>query len=262
MELLNPLKYRGFQHMLLVGFFYSSLGMMLAAILFDGYASIASCFLTTIPLILVVHRIFSAEEKLDEVAARLKISEASLLRKHFRALEMFLGIFLGMVLTSASWQLLLPEDLRATLFSTQQASVEAVGKLTASVESLGEVLAHNLKILALCLLFSLLYGSGAIFLLVWNAFLLGFVIGDLLREALGTKTLAASIAFFVHGIPEVLAYFTASLAGGILSLAFVRRKPFSPEFKKAVLDSFALSCLAVLLLILAGVLEVFVTTKL
>ena len=62
-----------------------------------------------------------------------------------------------------------------------------------------------------------------------------------------------------HGVPEILAYFVAGLAGGIISVAVIRHDMKSSNFRKVLLDSIDLIFIAVFLLIIAALLEVFVT---
>ena len=67
------------------------------------------------------------------------------------------------------------------------------------------------------------------------------------------------IRYLLHGIPEILAYFTAGLAGGIISIAIVRHDLTKPKFKHIMLDSLDLIFGSLVLLFLAALIEVFVT---
>ena len=62
-----------------------------------------------------------------------------------------------------------------------------------------------------------------------------------------------------HGIPEIFAYFIGGLAGSIISVAVIREKFGTKNFEKVVLDSSDLVLIAVLILILAAFIEVFIT---
>ena len=83
----------------------------------------------------------------------------------------------------------------------------------------------NLKVLVFCILFAVLYGVGAIFILTWNASVIGTAIGNFIRLRLAESSnyfYVASLGllrYMIHGIPEILAYFIAGLAGGIISMA-------------------------------------------
>ena len=62
-----------------------------------------------------------------------------------------------------------------------------------------------------------------------------------------------------HGVFEVLAYFVGGLAGGIISVAIINEH-FKGEYTKRILkDSFQLMLLALIMLVIAGLVEVYIT---
>jgi uncharacterized membrane protein SpoIIM required for sporulation len=122
-------------------------------------------------------------------------------------------------------------------------------------------------------LFSFLYGAGAIFILMWNASVVGTAIGNFIRtevaalanqvaSSLGAYFSVVSIGLFkyvIHGFPEILAYFIAALAGGIISIAIINHDFSTRKFEHIILDSADLLMLSIFVLFVAAVLEVFVT---
>ena len=72
----------------------------------------------------------------------------------------------------------------------------------------------------------------------------------------------ALLRYMVHGIPEIAAYITAGLAGGIISVAAIKEQFGTRKFEKIVLDSSDLILIAVLLLIVAALIEVYITPAL
>ena len=142
--------------------------------------------------------------------------------------------------------------------------------------SLVQILINNFRVLAFCILFSFLYGAGAIYILTLNASVIGVAIGSLIREGF---TILASIGkantvmayfavvplgftYLVHGIPEVTSYFTGALAGGIISVAVVCHHYKTKRFKQIVLDSVDLVALSIIILILSALIEVYITPNL
>ena len=132
---------------------------------------------------------------------------------------------------------------------------------------------NNIKVLSFCILFSFIFGLGAIFILIWNASVIGAAIGHFIRANIssiaGAAGLPKAAAYFqafslgllrysVHGIPEIAAYFTAGLAGGIISIAIVNHDFRTKNFQKVVIDSADLILISIVILIIAGFLEVFV----
>jgi uncharacterized membrane protein SpoIIM required for sporulation len=133
---------------------------------------------------------------------------------------------------------------------------------------------NNVKVLLFAILFSFVFGAGAIFVLAWNASVIGTAIGNFIRgnlalysELIGLDRIAKyfhviSIGLFryvIHGIPEILAYFVGALAGGIISVAIIKHDFGSVKFEHIVLDAADLLFISIGLLFLAAVLEVWVT---
>lgn len=133
---------------------------------------------------------------------------------------------------------------------------------------------NNIKVLIFCVLFSFIYGAGAIFILTWNASVIGVAIGDYIRlelsalthligmdkfsEYLGTITYGL-FRYVIHGVPEILAYFVAALAGGIISVAVIKHDFEGRKFEHIVLDAADLLLLSLALTFIAALLEVWVT---
>ncbi len=113
--------------------------------------------------------------------------------------------------------------------------------------------------------------------MTWNASVIAAAIGTFIRsnlsnyaEAVGFGKLTGYfqvstdgvLRYMVHGIPEIAAYFVAGLAGGIISVAVIRHDFNTKGFKKILLDSLDLVVVAILLLVVAALIEVFITPKL
>ena len=63
----------------------------------------------------------------------------------------------------------------------------------------------------------------------------------------------------IHGIPEIGGYFVGGLAGGILSIGVIQHKLGSNKFKKTMLDALNLIILAVFILFVSAVIEVWIS---
>ena len=148
------------------------------------------------------------------------------------------------------------------------------GAAFSSEDGLKLILINNFKVLLFALLFSFLYGAGAIFILAWNASVLAVAMGNLIKlkiSEIGAVTgfgiVAAyfeasgisALRYLIHGIPEICAYFFAAVAGGIISAAVVRSDYRDPKFYEIVFDSIDLIALASLLLIIGALIEVSIT---
>ncbi len=268
--LVNPTKVRGRPwEMFFIGIVYSLVGVLLGYWVFKSHVSLVMVAFTAIAAIPFVHSAIKAEE-----GREVDRKNASVLIKYFGVLTMFTFLFLGFVVTFVSLFVLLPEQTVTQIFSTQVGAIGEVrsnvtGNFFSTVSTLAVILANNLKVLFFCLLFSVVYGAGAIFILSWNASVMGAAIGDAIRGKLlgnaGTalQIVSASLAgYFVHGIPEIIAYFAGGLAGGVLSVALVQEKFQSEGLKKAWKDCLNLTAFAALLLFFAGLIEVYISPTL
>jgi uncharacterized membrane protein SpoIIM required for sporulation len=143
-----------------------------------------------------------------------------------------------------------------------------------SINILFQIITNNLVVIFVCFLFSFLFGFGSIFILSWNASVMGTAIGLIVKESLSKigslfgfekifhyfNIISVSFfSFFIHGFFEIMGYFVAGLAGGILSVAAIKHDFRTKKYKKILNDSFILFLSSLLLIILAGLIEVYVT---
>jgi len=246
----------------LIGFFYASLSILLSVWIFPDYSSLVMVFLTVLSCLYVVQGILRIEESKEKDYN----SEEWLLGEHYKVLTFLLFLFIGFVFAFAFWTLILPPDTVATLFTMQQSVVEGIREMVAtgdatSGEAFSLILFNNFKVLFISLVFAFFYGAGAIFILAWNASVMGFVVGDLARQTLGFVALPIAFTkYFLHGIPEMLAYLTISLAGGVIYIAAWRGDFLKQgRLRRLVLDSVILVALSAILLVVAAVIEVYVS---
>jgi len=264
------------QRMLIIGFLYSTVGLFLGLIVFGKYASLSGIFLTTIPLVVIMHRAFTCEEAKDMKSCQ----EYALMKEHLHVLYFFIYLFLGMVISYSFWFTFLPTDIVNNVCSSQIDTISSISRQVsatgAAIDKLGRlevILNNNLMVWGFCILFSFLYGGGAIFILTWNASVIGVAIGSVIREGLRTiarlqnnpllinyfTVLPLGLSYLVHGLPEIVSYFLAALAGGIISVAVACHHYKSKEFWHVVWDSLDLVIVSLLVLLAAAFTEVYIT---
>jgi uncharacterized membrane protein SpoIIM required for sporulation len=192
-----------------------------------------------------------------------------------RLIKFYGYFFIGTVLGFAFCSSLLPTEVSETMFSVQKREVELFssmtsGQATSFQGTFGDIFFHNLQVLFLMLLFSFIYSIGSIFLLVWNASLVGIFLEQYIHSSIPIYAkfgvLGFPSAFLVgsfsgllrllpHGIFEISAFFVASIAGGILSIAIERRMLRKGSLGRIVSDVAKLVVLSVLLLALGAYVE-------
>ena len=234
---------------------------------------------TAIPAIPLIYGIIKYEEKKD---MQLK-TEYAILKQHAKALGAFMYLFIGMVLGYTLIFVVTPTDFSYQVFDSQITTLRNIvasaptGMASESGQNLllfNHIFFNNLKVLMLAIIFSFLFGAGAIFILAWNASVIGTAIGVFINNGLleiaETTGFSKAFGYFevisigllmftIHGIPEIAAYFVAALAGGIISIAVINHHYTSEKFEKIVLDSADLILISIGLLFIAAILEVYVT---
>jgi len=222
----------------------------------------------------LIYKTFAYEAKKDLTIT----DDRMLVKNHFSALGLFMYLFLGFVVALALWYVFLPSDVVYDLFSSQISTIEGINnRPTGSVTSwnfLSVIVTNNLKVLTFCILFSFFYGAGALFILAWNASVISTAMGTFVRnglsEYIGVIGFAKVAAYFqifslallrymTHGIFEILAYFIGGLAGGLISIAMLNHKFQGEHFKLIIKDAVDLIILAILITLMAGLVEVFIT---
>ncbi len=261
--------------MMLIGFLYSSVGILLSLWIFRDQTSLIMVFLTVMACLPIVYNTMKLEESKDLVIK----SERALLKEHNKAILFFMFLFIGITASFVVWYVFLPLDTLNIVFDKQTATIQAInnhvsGNFFEQLPLLSKILINNVKVLAFSVLFALLYGAGAIFILTWNASVIGAAMGNFIRsnlsELVNTVGLAKFSTYFgvvslgllrysIHGIPEIVAYFYGGLAGGILSVAIMKQHFKNKNFSRILFDVSELMLIALSFLVVAGLLEVYVT---
>lgn len=265
-------------HLILYGFGITTVAIFLAHWVFADYASIVFVFLSVMAIIPLMFNIIKEEEKKDVS----DFHEVILLKEHSKAVLAFMALFLGITIAVVLWYVVVPADMNASIFSSQVNTINQINSRVTGMASgtsgglsaFSNIFFNNVKVLIFCVLFSFLYGAGAIFILSWNASIIGSAIGNYIRSNIATiaaqtgMTNAASyftvvsiglFKYAIHGIPEILAYFVAALAGGIISIGVIRHDFKGRKFEHIILDTADLLLISLGILFVAAILEVWVT---
>ncbi len=283
-SLMTPAKAEQRRYLMLCfGFLVSIVAGLITYAIFIGtnleaYATIAIVFFTALACVPLMYNIIKYEEEKD----LQDLKETLLLKEHGKALASFMYLFVGITVGLTLLFVVLPWETTSTFFSSQLDTLSIIrsgsnttGMVTAEqVELFGKIFFNNVMVLVVAVLFSFIYGAGAIFVLTWNASVIASAIGSFIRSNLalysdlvGLQAVAkyfhiisiGLLKYSLHGIPEILAYFTAALAGGIISVAVIRHDFGTAKFEHIILDSADLLLISLGLLFVAGILEVWVT---
>lgn len=264
--------------MFVYGFIYSTFAMFLANYILSDYASLATVFFTTLFFMPLFYRTMIYEERKDIAEF---MDEKSLLKEHSKAMLFFIFLFLGLTISFSLWYVIFAETAvfninPEEIFESQIQTINQINaKVTASpimqaLNLFGIIFQNNIKVMIFCILFSFIFGAGAIFILSWNSSVVGAALGKYVIAIItagagsaGWLYIKAStcglLRYMIHGIPEMVAYFVAGLAGGIISAALINHDFGTSKFEKILLDSSFLIIIAILIIFIGTVIEVFIT---
>jgi uncharacterized membrane protein SpoIIM required for sporulation len=259
----------------LIGILFSVVAIIFSLWVFEAQASMVMVLLVVMMSIPLMYSTIFYEEKYDTEGDR---SEKTLLKHHGKTLMFLTLLFLGFLVGFTLLYVFMPGETVGTLFSAQNEAIMQINGVTGHAiggwADFTTILANNLKVTIFCLFFAFFFGAGAIFILAWNASVIAAAAGNFFRSAIvefagSSGAIKAYFYFHVfgvsllryltHGIFEIAAYFVAGLAGGIISVGIIRHGIKSPEMSKTLFDAAILIIISILILLLAALIEVFIT---
>ncbi len=261
--------------MFIAGAIYTLVGLILSYFVFKEVAGILMVFLIVMAVLPLFYITIQNEEKLDLRYTK----ESRLLKEHGKVLSYLLFLFFGITITFALVYIFFPSTIVSSVFNLQERAILNVndnirGMLTGGITRFDvfvRILVNNIKVLFFCLIFSLLYGTGAIFILTWNASVIATAIGAVVKKEIAQTAAAAGLINFAsyfnatafgffrymtHGVFEIAAYFVMGLAGGIVSIAVIKHNLNKDQLLIDVLD---LVFISLGLLVVAAITEVYIT---
>ena len=266
------------QRLFFVGLLYVALSFLLVNLIFlrdpvfSKHSSVLVITFTVIFSMPFIHSLIRTEEIREMTEGRSR----TLFKPHFQAISALLFLFLGFLAAFTILYIVLPEKILVNNFQSQieqfcrvnyQSMEECLkqygmssitGKAVEISPDLMGIFINNIYVLIFILVFSLTFGEGAIFILAWNASVIAAAIGMLVRNSF-SQIPVGLLMYLIHGIPEIAAYFVGALAGGILSTAVIRRDLGLGRFANILCDFAIFIIIALVVLLAAALLEVYVT---
>ncbi|MFH0830017.1 MAG: hypothetical protein V1887_02570 [Candidatus Aenigmatarchaeota archaeon] len=274
-EMNKPLQLFG------TGVFFSSIAVFVSAALFAHSPSMVVVTFMTLPMVYIW----------TSLIGKRSVHEASgdtfrhLWTDNIGIAEDFLVLFLGMTVGVAIWFSVLPEEMLSNLFSEQLWNLNSIGVATgfattamATTSSAIRpdvflvIAANNLKLVLLSALLSFVFAAGALFILAWNASVVGVAVGTIINKlrvagaiapiALGQGLGLGVIFYILHLVPEVVAYFYASVAGAFISSALLKYKPMTRQSNRLLVISAAMLAISVGMIMIGALIEVGISHQL
>ncbi len=166
-----------------------------------------------------------------------------------------LAYFFGLVFSFAIWSFV----VQPGFFQVQTLEIgRVIGQITGNAVNPGftfqNILLNNTYVFAFSFMFSFLFGAGAVFIIVWNASILGVRIAQLSPTVWDIP--GKSLQFLPHGIFEIGGYVLAAISGGIISAAIIRKHHKKGVFKTVLLDSLIVFIIGFVFILIGAGIEV------
>ena len=249
-----------------LGVSYAILGIGSALLLFPRQPGLAAVAFTSLLSLPSLNRLLTVEEKQEARERRFGLTDP--FKNHKDIFGVYFFLFIGVMLVFSLFSIILPGIATNEIFAEQIEAVGIVGNAT-DENGFASIFSNNLIVFLFALLASFIYGSGSIFIIIWNASVWGVVFGVIAREAATIANFNPFAYFFLtmiivtpHLVTEASAYIMAAISGGIVSKAVIMEKAFSERFKKIIQDALVIFFIAVILLIIAAFIETSITNKL
>ena len=276
-SIINPKRTeKGPIKMFFVGLIYASLSLLLVKWLFSNdttlyqYAGMLVVTFSVMFSLPFMYFLFKREEEETEQVEGF----FGVWKMHSDALYAFMWLFLGFIVAFSLFNNILQDPI---LFNAQVETYCAInspgnvedcilrnsfgptttGAVTKEMRFLS-IISNNIYVMIFTLIFSLIFGAGAIFVLAWNASVIAAAIG--IFTGYDWKEIPIGIArYMIHGFPEIAAYFVTALAGGIFGVGIIRNGIKSKIFLRILENTVMLLFIALIFLIIAAVIEVYLT---
>jgi uncharacterized membrane protein SpoIIM required for sporulation len=260
-----------------VGLFWASISLGLVVFVFgkdsvlrEGGGLLIVTF-TVICCLPFMYYIIKLEEGKD-----IAISDSGkLIKEHSKAIRALMWMFLGFVVAFSFWYIAFPEEVGPNFnfqiktfcainnpshfeYCVEQYGVPVATGKAAGADAVLGIFANNIYVLIFTILFSLAFGAGAMFILVWNASVIAAAIAIFTDKTMSQLPLGLA-RYMIHGVPEIGAYFVGALAGGIVSVAVIRKDLRGEGTWKILQDSLLMIIIAIVILIVAALMEVYLT---
>ena len=269
-------------------FLITSTGIWLSYFVFPDSASVLSLAFVTMAFAPFIHRLFVKETSQEEEKPGWS---GSFIVRHFDLIEIYSIIFISIIIsyvfwfamlpsadcsTTPSWNCWFPE--RNVIFSEQEKVYKAItgasatGEIAVTGNAVGQnecktpgksslegctifIFKNNSVVLGLAIIFSFIYGAGAVFLLGWNASVIGTFIGVEVVEKHLIAGISRAAGYLPHGIWEIGGYFVGSIAGGIITASLATRKYSEKQFETIAKDALLLILVAYFALLIGSLIE-------
>ncbi|MCK9596934.1 stage II sporulation protein M [Candidatus Pacearchaeota archaeon] len=278
-SLINPKRAeKGPWRMFFIGLLYASLSLLMVHFLFkadpvlsrfSGLMVVLFCVMFSLPF--MYYSIKNEEQEDEEVEGFWGVWKV-----HSDAIYAFMWLFLGFIVAFSFWYIVLQNSNLLNAQIETYCNINSPGEIKTCVEEYSfqsrtistnalsngtrfiSIIGNNIGVMIFTLIFSLIFGAGAIFVLAWNASVISAAIGIFTNYSVREIPLGL-LRYMIHGFPEIAAYFITALAGGIFGVGIIRNGIGNKKFVKVLMNITFLLGIAIVILVIAAVIEVYFT---
>jgi len=236
-----------------MGFSFSVIGIFFSLFLFPENPGIVAVAFSSMMFLTVFKYFFDIVK-----------SYYDLIDYYIDLFELYIFLFFGAFAAFMIFAIMLPELATTTFFKEQMRifGISRLGTLTSTGLSTGlafasadflSILSNNLVVYLFCFVVAFIFGSGAIFLLIWNASVWGTLFGFTMQRLDARSSTLLLLSILPHTFLEVSSYVLAAISGIVLSSIISKKEMFN---KKNFIIFISAMLIAVLLLIIAALVEV------
>jgi uncharacterized membrane protein SpoIIM required for sporulation len=257
-------------------FLIAILSVFVSVFFFENNASILSIAFITMGFMYFLIKVFYNTEKV------VLSKETSFFKRYLFVIEIYFKIFAVLVIVFTLLFVFLPTDYRNIVFKEQVDTLSNIDNLRASINVSGNlylnspsglfgyIFLNNLGVLFAILLFSFIFGVGALFIIVYQASIFDAVVGTKILAILPAyiskgayaHVLALvhgsflSLGLLPHGLFELSAYFLAAVVGGIISaILHGHYIEVKSNLKRIILDLGIILSVSIICLLIGALIE-------
>lgn len=244
------LKMKMKMYSLVLGILYVFISYGTARLFFPENISISMIMLITLLFVPTISRFIERE-----VDAR--DNKEGVFRHNKKLAEVFFFLFIGISIGYLIIGNIYPDSITYQTSMLQKEITVDIDNIQ-KIPQFTSITINNIEVILVAFVLSLFYDVGALFLIVRTASIFA---GFILKFSAFTveKTMMNAAIFSIHFIPEILGFLLAALAGGVISKALIKKDLGSSQFKRIVRDGTVLLAISIVLIIIAALLETFVT---
>lgn len=269
LESLFPFEFveKKYRYAVMLGVCYSIIALGISVIIFPSDPSLISLAIITLLLYPTLQKVLAEHEKIE--ASRYHTGLFSFFKEHKRVLIMYLLITISIFFVFFTFSMLNPSSTSVLFTQQQQALSPYIGQamqapMYSPIYYIFNYVQHNMQVLVLMFIAAFILGEGGILLLSWNASSWGVFFGVVYAQTFDSfsQLITGLLIVLPHIILEISAYIIIVIAASILSKAFFSVHIPKTKRNNVVNDTAKACVLAVMVLVIAAVVETYAFTLL